>query len=299
MLAAGVGEMTVQQSRCGVEAGVLVVAAATLLLFIDTARSGGPAYPTLQDYYQGPYGFFTHWSGAAAPEDDGKVSLGYAVCNVDAKQPLYFYWDAPAFGTGWNYPLQLGACATMMRSAIKATVDDKALITFTQHNQKRGAKAYLPNDVPQLPQQWFSRLIGFFTMPGSDPRIVDISVRVRADEKNHVTYVLTWFQGIRDLAVGFDLDGLPEAVQGQILTSLERSGVKARFAKAKEFVSDSDREHLPTKVSEANYLVMSLPNTFVARFEYDPPAVSPGTQPVIITDDQRRVVAVGSYTSAR
>ena len=64
------------------------------------------------------------------------MSLGYAVCNVDAKQPLYFYWDAPAFGTGWNYPLQLGACATMMRSAIKATVDDKALITFTQHNQK-------------------------------------------------------------------------------------------------------------------------------------------------------------------
>ena len=277
-----------------------MVAAAALLLFIGNARSG-PAYPTLQDYYQGPYGFFTHWSGAGAPGDDGKVPLAYAVCNVDAKQPLYFYWDTPAFGTGWNYPLQLGACATMMRSATKATVDDQALITFTQHNERWNARAYLPNNVAQLPQHWFSRLIGFFTMPGSDPRIVDVSVRVSADTKGHVTYVLTWFQGISALAVGFDLDGLPETVQRQILTSLESTGIKApRFAKAREFVSDADREHLPNKMSEANYLVMApQPSAGFVRFEYDPPFVNPGTQPLIITDDQRRVVVVGSYASAR
>ena len=293
--------MLLRQSRCTVGGGLLLVATATLSLFVGPARSGS-AYSTLQDYYQGPYGFFTHWSAVAAPGGDGKVTLAYAVCNVDAKQPLYFYWDTPAFGTGWNYPLQFGTCATMTRSATKAAVDDKALITFTEHNERWSAKAYLPNDVPQLPQHWLSRLTGFFTMPGSDPRIVDVSLFVSADANKHVTYWLTWFQGISELAVGFDLDGLPEAVQHQILERLEKSGVKARFAKAREFVSDSDREHLPAKVSEANYVVMSSQRgAFPAAgyFDFDAPFVNPGTQPVIVTDEDRRVIAVGSYTSAR
>lgn len=280
-------------------ASAISVASIALSLFSDAANSG-PAYPPLQDYYKGPYGFFTHYSAGALLGSDGKVPLAYAVCNVDPKDPLYFYWDTPAFGTGWYYPLQLGTCATLTRSAVKPTVDDKSLIIFTQHNEKWAAKAYVPDNVSQLPQDWFSQLVGFFTMPGSDPRIVNVSVRVVVDANKHVTYVLSWYQGTPDLAVGFNLDGLPSVVQQQILASLENGGVEAHFEKPSDFVSGLDRQHLAPKAAGANYLVMRpRPNITGVRFSYDTPTVQPATQPVIITDQDRRVVAIGSYGSAR
>src|SRR5262245_46060317 len=98
---------------------------------LGTAARAG-AFEPLQNFYQGPYGFFTHWSSVTEPRSGAASSLAYSVCNVDGtKKPLYFYWDRPAFGTGWSYPLAVGSCATITRTAKKFKKDDKALITFT------------------------------------------------------------------------------------------------------------------------------------------------------------------------
>lgn len=86
----------------------------------------------------------------------------------------------------------------------------------------------------------------------------------------------------------------------QILSRLESAGVKARFAKLPDFVAAADRQHLPGCAAEVNYLAM-MPGsgTVTARFDYNTPTASPATQPVITTDTERRVVAIGPYSSVR
>jgi hypothetical protein len=275
-----------------VTAGVIGLAAGV--------RAGG--VEPLQDHYQGPYGLFTHWSGVAEARKDNPATLAYSVCNVDPKKvPLYFYWDKPAFGSGWSYPLGFGSCATISRSVKKFKRDDATFINFTQHNEKWQARAYVPEESTQLPQDWFSRVQGFFFREGSTPRVVDVSLRVVVQENKRATYYLSWVHGAVVIGLGFNLDRLDEATRRSIIEALSRGDAQVRVARGPEFLAAQDRERLSGPAQEATYLVVrprdGAPRT--ANFSYDAPSTEPVSAPIILADEENRVIMVGSYASVR
>jgi hypothetical protein len=277
----------------------LIVVLSISCLSAGDAHSG--PYPTLQDHYQGPYGFFTHWSAVAEPIEGARPSIAYSVCNVDRKQALYFHWDKPGFGSGWTYPLPIGSCATLTRSAGVVKFDDKTIINFTAHNEKWEAKAYLPEERSLLPQSTLSRLLGFFRREDTNPRVVDVSVRVLVGENKRVTYILGWPQGVAGLAVGFDLNNVAEETRQQIIANLASAGHEVRYARAPEFVDSSDRERLTGPTAEATYLLIKpkVAGPFGANLSYDAIYVNPVSAPMLVIDEQQRIVAVGSYGTVR
>jgi hypothetical protein len=270
-----------------------------MLVGVVTAGAAASSYPALHDFYKGPYGLFTHWSAIGQGTEKAYPTFAYAVCNLDSK-PLYFQWDKPAFGSGWTYPLDTGACATLNKTGKGASQDDNTVITFTQHNESWKAKAYLPDDIDDLPQNWLTEIHGLFMREGTTPRIVDVSVRVITDRNKHTRYILTWPQGVAGLAIGFDLAGMPEETRKQILSQLDARGLKPRYANAKDLLGPTDREHLTGRVAEADYLAMrpGVDGPTGVLFEYDAVSVKPdATAPLVAFDEEGRVVAVASYTA--
>jgi hypothetical protein len=273
---------------------------AAILASVALAGAAAAIYPALRDFYKGPYGLFTHWSAIAEGADKAYPTFAYAVCNLDSK-PLFFQWDGPAFGSGWGYPLDTGACATLNKTGKGVTQDDNTTITFTQHNESWNAKAYLPADTDDVPQNWLTEVRGFFLREGTTaPRIVDVSIRVTTDRAKHTRYILTWPQGVAGLAIAFDLANIPEETRKQILAQLEARGLKPRYANAEQMLRPADREHLKGRAAEANYLEMqpngSAPNG--VAFEYDAVnARADSTAPLIALDEEGRAIAIASYTA--
>lgn len=284
-----------QRRACVPLSGLL----AAYLLLTASSAYGGP-YRVLENHYQGPYGFFMHWSAVARATQGARPSLAYSICDVDAK-PLLFYWDGPGFGSGVSHPLQPGTCATLTKASRNFKEYDDTKIYFTQHDESWKASAYLPDEKTDLPEDWFTQLFGYFSREGSDPSIVNITIRVTVHKDKNVTYTLTWPQGIVGLAVGFDLKNLSDEARNQILADLGKVGVKARYASGTEIVISSDAEHLPGRAREASYLLMnpSFASPTGVRFRFPAKVANPVSAPMIVIDEGRRAVAIASYTTIR
>jgi hypothetical protein len=237
---------------------------------------------------------FSHWSGVV-DLPNRLHSLRYSVCNLNASDDLYFRWDKPGFSTGWTHALPVGTCGTNALDATSLILDTDAPITFAQNNQIKSASAYLPASGPLAPS---SSTLQTFTRGPSVPTIVEFTVTLLPRSDGEVIYSIRWSQGIPSLAFSMEL---PEEMRKKVLADLERAGVKARFAAAKELVADSDLAHLSGRAREANYLSFAPePGAppFV-RFSYAPPARETRLMPMLALDNDRRVIAAAQYNSVR
>jgi hypothetical protein len=222
------------------------------------------------------------------------------VCNLDTKDPLYFDWQGPGYGTGWFHPPPRGKCATLARTDKNFRLESKSQITFTQHNETWPASAYLPKDAPQLPLNLVTQLITFLGS-SSATSVVDATIRVVVQPDKTVTYILTWSEGIDGLAIGIDFTKLPEATRRQIIQRFADADIRAQFSSASEVLPGREREHLREPFRESSYLSINTRNRrpFEARFTYETASAAAAEAPFLIIDSDRRVVATGTYSTVQ
>ncbi len=270
---------------------MLAIAALTVTGFFCGAMTqpsqiGANAF---DDVYSGNYGVFSHWSGLVTFPNNRKV-LRYAVCNMH-KDSLYFRWDKPGFGSGWNYPLPFGKCSTASIDVRLNYEDNDAPITFTTHNELKKAAALLPKTAETPP--FTLSIIQTFFRKQAVSNIVDFSIRSQA-RGGRVSYTIQWSQGLEMVALR-----IPDAVAETVMADLGKSGLKVQYQKAAELVDPEDFKHLGGRAQDSRYLTISGGSNepFTASFSYSAERNQSVVAPVLLLDGDRRVVATTVYES--
>jgi hypothetical protein len=231
---------------------------------VALAQSSSPSLPPLEDYYDGNYGHFLHWSGVLTFAF--RNSLRYSVCNFDPKDGLIFQWNKPGFATGWYYPLAFRKCLAMSLDGEIFSRDYSAPILFTQNNQIKNASAYLPG--PRVTTPSTSRVEAPYTQ-NATTSIVEFSIRCSVDKIEQATCVIEWSQGVPAVAIGFNL---PEEVLRGAIETLEKQGVKVRSAKAGDLVDERDFGYLSSDARDSTFIEISSSEgrPFAGQFSYRP-----------------------------
>jgi hypothetical protein len=261
------------------------------------AQSSFP--PPLEDYYDGNYGHFLHWSGVLTFAGFGNAplrnSLRYSVCNFDPNDGLMFQWNKPGFATGWYYPLVFRKCLAMSLDSGAFSPDYSAPILFTQNNQIKNASAYLPD--PRVTTPSTSRVEAPYTQ-NATTSIVEFSIRVSVDNKGQATCVIAWSQGVPAVAIAFNL---PEEVLRGAIEALEKQGVKVRSAKAGDLVDERDFGYLSSAARDSTFIEISSSEgrPFTGQFSYRPVRNETSIDPILLLDANKHVIARSSYRSIR
>jgi hypothetical protein len=268
---------------------------ATLTTSYPVLGQSPSSEPPLEDYYSGPDFNFTHWSGVltftAFPNGMGRNSLRYSVCDFDPRNSLIFTWPKPGFGTGIRYPLPPGKCMVSSQDSSTYVADYDAPIIFAQNNQNKRASAYLPDLKSQSAST--SRTEAPFLQDGK-LSIVEFSIRVFV-EKDQVFYTIEWSQGVPAVAIAFRL---PEEVLRGAVEMLSKQGVKVRAAKANEIIENNDLARLGERAREANFIEISNEGrAFRGQFSHKYTNSGVTTEPIVLLDKERRVIAMSSYRS--
>jgi len=261
--------------------------------------SPAEAQPVLQDYLDNADGHFLHRSAVLGFADPAHgltwQSAHYAVCNFDPKNGLIFAWDKPGFSTGWRHPLSVGSCLTMSLDGAGFAPDNDAPILFTQNNMIKKASAYLPTG-KEMPRSR-SEVEALYDRNGA-ATLVSFTIVLAREPDGRVHGFVRWSQGTPSVAIAFDL---PDDLLKGIMDSLGTQGVKVQQVKLKELIEERDPGRVDDAAREGPALSLSSPDrrAFSGEFYYKPVRNDQVSMPVILLDDERKMIARTSYQSIR